>query len=70
MDAVAQRTLTTAAHDMPAGPRLCRRCIPPVGHWATEAESLRQAMLGLMAEPKYAHPAYWAPFALVGDGAR
>jgi CHAT domain-containing protein len=37
---------------------------------ASKAESLRQAMLKLMAQPKYAHPAYWAPFALVGDGAR
>lgn len=37
---------------------------------ATKAESLRQAMLRVMARPKTAHPAYWAPFALVGDGAR
>lgn len=37
---------------------------------AAKAESLRQAMLKLMANPAYAHPAYWAPFALVGDGGR
>jgi CHAT domain-containing protein len=37
---------------------------------ASKADSLRQAMLGVMAQPKYAHPAFWAPFALVGDGAR
>lgn len=37
---------------------------------SAKAESLRQAMLELMAEPRYAHPAYWAPFALVGEGGR
>ncbi len=37
---------------------------------APKAESLRQAMLKVMAMPKYGHPAYWAPYALVGDGAR
>lgn len=35
-----------------------------------KAESLRQAMLKVMAIPKYAHPAYWAPYALVGDSGR
>lgn len=37
---------------------------------APKAESLRYAMLKLMAEPRYAHPAYWAPYALVGDSGR
>ena len=37
---------------------------------APKAESLRQAMLKVMAIPKYAHPAFWAPYALVGDSAR
>ncbi|QDL55207.1 CHAT domain-containing protein [Rhodoferax aquaticus] len=37
---------------------------------ARKAESLRQAMLSVMAKPAYQHPAYWAPYALVGDGAR
>jgi CHAT domain-containing protein len=37
---------------------------------APKAESLRQAMLKVMAMPKYGHPAYWAPYALVGDGGR
>lgn len=37
---------------------------------ASKAESLRQAMLQLMAEPAYAHPAFWAAYMLVGDGAR
>ncbi len=37
---------------------------------ASKAESLRQAMLSLMAQPAYAHPAFWAPYMLVGDGAR
>lgn len=33
-----------------------------------KAEHLRQAMLELMGMPRYAHPAYWAPYVLVGDG--
>ena len=37
---------------------------------AAKAESLRQAMLTVMALPQYSHPAYWAPYALVGDGGR
>ena len=37
---------------------------------ARKAESLRQAMLQLMQNPRYQHPAYWAPYALVGDGGR
>lgn len=37
---------------------------------APKAESLRQAMLQVMEKPEYAHPAFWAPFALVGDGGR
>jgi len=37
---------------------------------AGKAESLRQAMLKVMEMPTYRHPAFWAPYALVGDGAR
>jgi CHAT domain-containing protein len=35
------------------------------------AEALRRAMLSLIARggPR-AHPAYWAPFVVVGEGAR
>jgi CHAT domain-containing protein len=35
-----------------------------------KAESLRQAMLTVMNDPATSHPTYWAPYALVGDGAR
>jgi CHAT domain-containing protein len=35
-----------------------------------KAESLRQAMLGVMNKPGFEHPAFWAPYALVGDGGR
>ncbi len=35
-----------------------------------KAESLRQAMLTVMKNPATAHPTFWAPYALVGDGAR
>jgi len=34
------------------------------------AEALRQAMLETMKLARYAHPAYWAPYALVGEGGR
>jgi CHAT domain-containing protein len=34
------------------------------------AESLRAAMLEVMAQRSYSHPAYWAPYALVGEGGR
>jgi CHAT domain-containing protein len=37
---------------------------------APKAESLRQAMLKLINSPQTSHPALWAPYALVGDGAR
>ena len=32
----------------------------------SKIEALRQAQLALMAQPKYAHPFYWAPFILMG----
>ncbi len=34
------------------------------------SEALRLAMLETMKTPAYAHPAYWAPYALVGEGGR
>ena len=34
------------------------------------AEALRQAMLTLMKQPRFSHPTYWAPYALVGEGSR
>ena len=36
------------------------------------AEALRRSMLALLADkdhPEYAHPMFWAPFVLVGEGA-
>ncbi|MDP2824981.1 MAG: CHAT domain-containing protein [Sulfuritalea sp.] len=36
-----------------------------------KAEALRKAMLALIATPKhpeYAHPIFWAPFVVVGEG--
>lgn len=33
----------------------------------TKIDALRQAQLGLMAQPRYAHPFYWAPFILMGN---
>tara|TARA_B100000315_G_scaffold232699_1_gene245140 strand:- start:538 stop:843 length:306 start_codon:yes stop_codon:yes gene_type:complete len=37
------------------------------------AEALRSSMLKLMTnknKPQYAHPRYWAPFMVVGEGGR
>jgi CHAT domain-containing protein/tetratricopeptide (TPR) repeat protein len=33
-----------------------------------KAKSLRLAILKTMNEPRYAHPAFWAPYVVVGDG--
>jgi len=33
----------------------------------TKGDSLRQATLSLLRDPKYKHPHYWAPFILMGD---
>ena len=34
------------------------------------AEALRIAMLKVMQEKRFAHPTFWAPYALVGEGGR
>jgi CHAT domain-containing protein len=34
------------------------------------AEALRLAMLTVMKDKRFAHPAFWAPYALVGEGGR
>jgi CHAT domain-containing protein len=39
----------------------------PTSH---KAASLRKAILEVMNAPQYAHPAFWAPYVLVGDAAR
>jgi len=41
---------------------------PKVGR----AGAMRRSMLALIdkGEPQEAHPAYWAPFVVVGEGAR
>jgi CHAT domain-containing protein len=36
----------------------------------SRAQALRHSMLNLMNTPAYAHPTFWAPYALVGEGAR
>lgn len=35
-----------------------------------KAESLRSAILQVMADKRYGHPAFWAPYVLVGDSQR
>lgn len=34
------------------------------------SEALRQSMLAVMKNPAFGHPAFWAPYALVGEGGR
>jgi CHAT domain-containing protein len=34
------------------------------------SEALRQSMLAVMKSPAFGHPAFWAPYALVGEGGR
>jgi CHAT domain-containing protein len=34
------------------------------------SQALQQAMLHVMQNPQFAHPTYWAPYALVGEGGR
>ena len=36
---------------------------------AASLPALAGSIRALHKEPRYAHPAYWAPFVLVGDGA-
>ena len=36
----------------------------------TQAEGLQQAQKAMQADARWSHPYYWAPFTLVGDGAR
>jgi CHAT domain-containing protein len=42
------------------------------GKPAPRAEALRRSMVDLIrhGEPHEAHPAFWAPFVLVGEGTR
>jgi CHAT domain-containing protein len=32
-----------------------------------KAHALQEAQRALAADPRYAHPAYWAPFLLIGN---
>jgi hypothetical protein len=54
------KLITKAVSELKANPRIGR------------AEALRRSMLSLIATGKdyEAHPAFWAPFVLVGEGAR
>ena len=61
VDSNAATVLTTSTFDiLKSDPKLGR------------AEALRRAMLAYMndtSNPRNAYPAFWAPFALIGEGA-
>ena len=51
---------------------LTTRMFEEAAKGATKAEALRRSMMALMTtpgKPLYAHPAFWAPFVVVGEGA-
>ncbi len=52
------KLITTAIREMAGNPKVGR------------GEALRRSMLALIdkGEPHAAHPAYWAPFVVVGEG--
>jgi CHAT domain-containing protein len=54
------KLITTAIREMVNNPKVGR------------AEAMRRSMLALIdkGQPHEAHPAYWAPFVVVGEGAR
>ena len=53
------KLITTAIREMARDPKVGR------------AEAMRRSMLALIdkGEPHEAHPAFWAPFVVVGEGA-
>jgi CHAT domain-containing protein len=57
--------------DSAATVKLITSAVGAIAHDAKlgRAEALRRAMLALMGELREAHPAYWAPFIVVGEGA-
>jgi len=57
--------------DSAATVKLVSSAIGSVAKTVGRAEALRRAMLALIdkGEPHEAHPAYWAPFVVVGEGA-
>ena len=60
MDSAAATEITTRLFEETAGTAVMRR-----------AEALRRSILALMAtldKPYYAHPLFWAPFVVVGEG--
>ena len=56
---------TNAAKRLTTGMFANLRNAPEMGR----AEALRRSMMALAANDNTAHPAYWAPFSLVGEGA-
>jgi CHAT domain-containing protein len=56
------------AVDSKATVALTTRMFSEAEQGVPRAESLRRAMISLADNPKTAHPAYWAPFVVVGEG--
>lgn len=50
--------------------KLTTRMFEEIEKGATKAEALRLSMMALADDPETSHPAFWAPFVVVGEGAR
>lgn len=59
------------AVDSDATVALTTRMFAEASQGTAKAEALRRSMLALMSrndQPSFAHPAFWAPFVVVGEG--
>jgi CHAT domain-containing protein len=50
--------------------KLTTRMFEEIEKGATKSEALRRSMMALADDPETSHPAFWAPFVVVGEGAR
>ncbi len=60
------RTLSVGVHDAPTA-ELMAAFYRGLLAGKTKADALRDAALSLRGKPGTSHPAYWAPFLVLGD---
>jgi len=66
------RTLLVShwAVDSKSAMAITTRMFQEAEHGKGKAKSLQQAMISLLEKPSSSHPAFWAPFVVVGEGAQ